>query len=86
MSGLLVTMRAQRFTRGKSHEIFFALQPVNRAREIGLAIDALAIGRLPNPAAKWGNAQRRNKKSANHRQQGDEKSALEHDGVHIITE
>jgi hypothetical protein len=61
-------MRTQRFTRGESHEILFALQPVNRACEIGLAIDTLAIGRLPNPATKWGKAQRRSKKSANHRQ------------------
>jgi len=79
-------MRTQRFTSGESHEIRFALQPVNWAREIGLAIDALAIGRLPNPAAKRGKAQRRNEKSANHRQQGDKQGALEHDDVHIITE
>jgi len=79
-------MRTQRFARGESHEIVFALQPVNRAGEIGLAIKALAIGRLPNPAAKWGKAQRRNEKSANYRQQGDEEGALEHDGVHIGTE
>jgi hypothetical protein len=84
MDGLLVAMRTQRLTRGEAHEIGFALQPVNGTGEIGLTVNALPIGRLPNSAAKWGTAQHRKNESANHRQHGDKEGALKQDDVHIV--
>src|SRR5215212_425873 len=82
---LLVAVRAHLLSAREAYQLVFGAAAMNRAHQLGRALDALAILRLAEPDARWREVNDQPiKKGATRRDQRDEKHPFHYDGTHVF--
>ncbi|MBC8086723.1 MAG: hypothetical protein H7Z40_05620 [Phycisphaerae bacterium] len=84
MHRLLITVGTQDFAGRQTYHPGRFLQAVNWTGQIGLRINASAVGSLLETLAEWRFANRVNDQSAHHRHEGEEEDAFQDNGVHML--
>src|SRR5215203_6708195 len=85
MDDLLVTVRAHLLSAREAYQLVFGVAAVDRAHQLGRALDALAILRLAEADARWREVNDQPiKKGATRRDQRDEKHPFDYDGTHVL--
>src|SRR5215212_8364965 len=80
---LLVAVRAHLLSAHEAYQLVFGAAAMDRTRQLGRTLDALAILRLAEPDARWREVDDHPiKKGATRRDQRDEEHPFHYDGTH----